>query len=90
MYYDAFAKPGFVALYKQMSLDLVKQAIMPVVHALAKEARRGSYQHQKMLLEMADMYIEKTRTEVSGRDGGPILSIFGMSAEELAAIKDST
>ena len=73
LYYEAFAKPEFVALYKERSMDLVKQSIMPVIHALTKEARRGSYQHQKMLLEMADMYVERSKTELSGADGGPVV-----------------
>ena len=30
----------------------------------------------------------RDKLEVSGADGGPILAVFGMSAEELAAIKD--
>lgn len=83
-YYDAFAKPGFVELYKQKSMELVKQQVAPVINAFVAEAKRGSFQHGKVLLEMADLYSEKKQLEHTGRDGGPI-QIEEMSAEERAA-----
>ena len=71
-YYAAFAKVGFNAVYKDMSLKVVKAAVAPVINAFVREAQRGSFQHGKILLEMADMYAEKTKREVTGADGGPI------------------
>jgi len=64
IYYTAFAKPGFVAIYNAMSMDIVKQSVAPVVNAFVREALRGSYQHGKLLLDMAGLHTdeEKART----------------------------
>ncbi len=64
IYYDAFAKPEFVELYKQYSNDLVKQSVAPVINAFIREAQRGSFNHGKMLLEMAGMYTDKSEVEI--------------------------
>lgn len=73
-HYRAFARPEFVSLYKEMSLKVVRSAVAPVINAFVREAQRGSFQHGKILLEMADMYTEKSKKEVSGPDGGPVES----------------
>jgi hypothetical protein len=57
-YYEAFKKPEFATLYRKLTLDLVKQSVAPVVNTFIKEATRGSFQHGKVLLEMAEMYQE--------------------------------
>jgi hypothetical protein len=57
-YYDAFKRPDFATLYRKLTLDLVKQSVAPVVNTFIKEATRGSFQHGKVLLEMAEMYQE--------------------------------
>lgn len=57
-YYDAFKRPGFGDLYRKLTLDLVKQSVAPVVNTFIKEATRGSFQHGKVLLEMAELYQE--------------------------------
>jgi len=71
-YYAAFKKPEFQALYKSLAMELVKNAVGPVVNTFIREATRGSFQHGKVVLEMADMYQEKNRTEHTGNKGGPI------------------
>jgi hypothetical protein len=58
-YYRSFAKPEFVALYQQRSIDLIKQHVAPVINTFVREAQRGSFQHGKVLLEMAGVYTEK-------------------------------
>ncbi len=58
-YYEAFAKPGFVKIYEEKSKDLIKQSIAPVLNTFVREALRGSFQHGKVLLEMAGLYTEK-------------------------------
>lgn len=65
-YYDIFKKTEFVNYYQQLSFELVKQAVMPVINSVAKEAKAGSFQHSKMILEMAQMYTEKIKQEHSG------------------------
>ena len=62
-YYEAFGKPGFEALYKQKSLEMVKQSVAPVLSAFVAEAKRGSFQHGKVLLEMAGVYAERQQVE---------------------------
>jgi hypothetical protein len=70
VYYDAFKKPGFVRLYRDMCVSLISQNLGPIIRAFEKEAMKGSYNHGKVLLEMAGLYTEKK--EVSGPGGGPI------------------
>jgi hypothetical protein len=69
-YYEAFKKPEFVALVKKTSREMVDRHLMPVMNAFVKEAIRGSYNHGKVILEMAGLYTE--RQEITGKDGGPI------------------
>lgn len=73
-YYDIFKKAEFVTHYKQISFDLVRQSIMPVLSSVIKEAKAGSFQHSKMILEMADMYTEKRKHEHSGETGVKIIN----------------
>lgn len=58
-YYRAFQKPDFIETYKELSESLVKQSIAPVINAFVREAKRGSFQHGKVLLEMAGLYNKK-------------------------------
>lgn len=64
-YYRAFAKPGFNELYKQKSIELVNQQVAPVINAFVAEAKRGSFQHGKVLLEMGGVYTEKQQIEAT-------------------------
>lgn len=59
VYYEAFSKPGFVEIYKQRSVDMVKQSIASVINTFIREAQRGSFPHGKVLLEMAGLYTDK-------------------------------
>jgi hypothetical protein len=65
-YYAAFKKPEFQALYKAQSRALVDQSIAPVLNTFVREALRGSFQHGKVILEMAGLYSEKSTVEVTG------------------------
>jgi hypothetical protein len=58
IYYDAFKKPEFQEYYKYISLMMVKQAVAPMLNTFVREGLRGSYQHGKAILEMADVYHE--------------------------------
>jgi hypothetical protein len=89
-YYKAFINPGFVEYYKQESKRLANKYLGPVMNAFAKEAARGSYQHGKVLLEMAGAYKETVRKEVTGPEGGPVetthterIDLSGLTDEEL-------
>jgi hypothetical protein len=65
-YYRAFEKPGFVELYTMKSQELAKKYLGQVMSAFVREAVRGSYQHGKILLEMAGAYKEKSQLEHTG------------------------
>ncbi|WP_028560669.1 phBC6A51 family helix-turn-helix protein [Paenibacillus pinihumi] len=65
-YYRAFAKPEFVVLYNKRSVDLVKQSVASVLNTFVREAQRGSFQHGKVVLEMAGLYAEKADVKLSG------------------------
>lgn len=71
-YYRAFDKPGFVELYTRKSQELAKKYLGPVMNAFVREATRGSFQHGKVLLEMAGAYKETSRKEVAGDKDNPI------------------
>ena len=63
-YYQAFNKPEFVAFHEAKAIDLIKQAVSPIINTFIKEAKGGSFQHGKTLLEMAGMHVDKK--ELSG------------------------
>jgi hypothetical protein len=63
-YYRAFDKPAFVTYLNEQSMIAVKQSVAPVVMAFTREAVRGSFQHGKVLLEMAGLYVEKKEVKV--------------------------
>lgn len=65
-YYRAFAKPDFVAIYNKRSVDLVKQSVASVLNTFVREAQRGSFQHGRVVLEMAGLYAEKSDVKLSG------------------------
>lgn len=65
-YYRAFQKPEFVEIYNKRSVDLVKQSVASVLNTFVREAQRGSFQHGKIILEMAGVYTEKSDVKVSG------------------------
>lgn len=65
VYYEAFSKPDFRALYESKVKDLVKQSIGPILNTFVKEALRGNFQHGKVLLEMAGLYNEKATVDVA-------------------------
>jgi hypothetical protein len=81
-YYRAFKKPEFTEVYNNKSKDLIKQAVAPVINTFIREAQRGSFQHGKVILEMAGIYTEKQQMEHTGKDGGPI-EIKTMKDEEI-------
>lgn len=59
VYYDAFSKSEFVEIYNRRSADLIKQSVAPIINTFIREALRGSFQHGKIILEMAGLYSEK-------------------------------
>jgi hypothetical protein len=71
-YYTAFKKPGFVKLYREESLNLITKGLSSIVNSVVREASRGSAQHAKIALVMAGEYTEKTASEITGKNGGPI------------------
>lgn len=74
-YQRAFKKREFLELYNEMSMDMVRQHVGPVINAFLKEAKRGSFQHGKVLLEMAGVYSETTKHELTGADGKPLFEV---------------
>jgi hypothetical protein len=64
-YYNIIKKPEFTELCKQTATELIKAEILPLIYAGIKEAKRGSFQHWKVLLEMAGLYSEKQNMQVN-------------------------
>lgn len=94
-YERAFKKQEFVDIYNNSSVELVKKAVGPVLNSFIREANRGSFQHGKVLLEMAGLYTETTKKEISGPNGSPIqtqsidFDPATLSDEELAKVKEA-
>lgn len=88
-YYRAFNKPHFREEYKRQSAALAERHLGPVMNAFVREATRGSFQHGKVLLEMAGVYSEKTKHEHSGPDGGPIPVTLDELQERFRNARDS-
>ncbi|SKA13902.1 hypothetical protein SAMN02745116_02551 [Pilibacter termitis] len=66
-YYNAMAKPLFVQLVNDITLDLVKGKAHNVVNMAYKVAlTEKGFQDRKMILQMANLYSEKTETTISG------------------------
>jgi hypothetical protein len=59
VYYTAFNKPEFVKYQREVAQTLLAQALLPTIHAFQKEAKKGSFSHGKVMLEMHDLYTEK-------------------------------
>jgi hypothetical protein len=70
-YYNSFNKPEFVAYYREQSIALTTKAVAPVINACVREAIRGSHNHAKIVLGMADVYHE--RKEVTGKGGTSVM-----------------
>lgn len=82
-YYEAFSKPEFVEHYNKRAVELVKQQVAPVINAFVAEAKRGSFQHGKVLLEMGGVYTEKQQIEATNTNFNTELT--ELSPEERAA-----
>jgi len=65
VYYRAFDKPEFVAYYKKISVNLTIKAVAPMVNAFVKWGLSGSFQHGKVILEMAEVYKEKQQLDIN-------------------------
>ena len=64
-FYTAMKKPEFVKLYQETSLSMIKHETYSLIKAGIREAKRGSFQHWKVLLEMAGLYSEKQNVQVN-------------------------
>lgn len=64
-YYKLFADETFVKEYKRQSKELITQNVGSVINTFINEAKRGSFQHGKVILEMADMYTEKKEIDAT-------------------------
>lgn len=64
-YYRAFKNDAFVTYYRDSLTDLIKAQGGQLVNIAIREARKGSYQHWKALMEMGGFYNEKGRDDVN-------------------------
>jgi len=68
-YYEAMKKPGFMELVQGFRKEMLQAEIQDLIQVGIKEAKNGSYQHWKALMEMAGEYTPKTKTEVATPEG---------------------
>lgn len=64
-YYRAFENPQFVDYYRNMITNVIKAQGGQLVNIAIREARKGSYQHWKALMEMGGFYNEKGKDDVN-------------------------
>lgn len=65
-YYRAMARPDFYAHYKDLSTELIKLHAGQLINVAIDHAKRGSFQHLKLLMEMGGLYVQQTQTEHTG------------------------
>lgn len=65
-YYEMFRKPEFQAFYRAALLEVVKQYGGQLVNIGIREARKGSFPHWKVLMEMGGFYGEKKDVNLDG------------------------
>lgn len=63
-YYVLFSDPVWLEEYKRQSKEMITQNISGIINTFINEAKRGSFQHGKIVLEMAGVYVEKTEANV--------------------------
>lgn len=54
-YYRGFKKPEFKQLMLDLLLELIKQNAMPMIGKAIQEAKSGSFQHLKFLMEFGQI-----------------------------------
>ena len=65
--------PGFLQGAYRLALDEVEGDVPEILHALAREAKRGSLAHAKLLFEVCGFWPPRpTRHEHTGAGGGPL------------------
>jgi hypothetical protein len=67
-YYRSIKKRPFEELVKQLGHDIIHQHTIPLVQSGIDMAMKGSFQHWKVLLEMAGLYDPK-RLSLDGENG---------------------
>lgn len=65
-YYKVIDKEEFRNLYERLSKNLVKDSIGLIINTFVSKAQDGSFQHGKVILEMAGIYNEKQDISISG------------------------
>lgn len=63
---NGFTKEQFWETVTARARDLNREHLATVYESLRTEAEKGSFQHQKLILELAGEYTETTRREISG------------------------
>ena len=59
--------PDFKVMFREMLEASLAQETPHILRAMAQEAKEGSYQHAKLILELTGVYNEKQRVEMSGK-----------------------
>jgi len=83
VYYKAFKKPGFLAIYYGLLREMVHGLVGNVIKAAYKFAVNNNKNNadRRMLLEMAGVYVPRQIKQHAGPDGGPIQFATGRVAD---------
>src|SRR3954451_24815963 len=76
-------RDDFWAKVKEYRSTFLKETIPNILDAAIREAKQGSFNDRRLLLEMAQEYLPVSRQEVTGKDGGPmqVQSLVGIVQE---------
>lgn len=68
-YQRAVRKKEYLQAEREACSEIIQKELIPIVHTFINEAKNGSFQHGKVILEMGDLYTEKQKKEITGKDG---------------------
>lgn len=65
-YYRAMDKPEFLEFYRERLLDVIRIHAGQLINVAVDQAKRGSFPHLKMLMEMGGLYVNQANVEHTG------------------------
>jgi transcriptional regulator with XRE-family HTH domain len=78
---NGFTKTDFWDAVTARARELTHQHLSTVYESLRAEAEKGSFQHQKLLLELSGEYVEQKKVELEGNVNVKVIK--GVSLDDL-------
>lgn len=65
-YYTHMNKPAFNAYCKTLVRSTIQSEVMPLLNAALREAKKGSFHHFKLLMEMGQFHTDEKNLNIDG------------------------